>query len=119
MTTEKTLSSHRRQCLSGTSISVFHVRSATAESAVISRPAYSLYGICGSRNYRRFGRRATDVKTGNAGPKLHWLVWERISFLALPLDTYFLAENKGHDGDIWAEIKLFLAYCLFIRPILK
>ena len=27
----------------GTSISVFHVRSATAESAVISRPAYSVY----------------------------------------------------------------------------
>ena len=30
----------------------------------------SLYGSCGSRNYRRFGRRATDVKTGNAGPKI-------------------------------------------------
>ena len=27
----------------GTSISVFHVRSGTAESAVISRPAYSVY----------------------------------------------------------------------------
>ena len=32
-----------------------------------------VYGVCGSRNYRGFGRRATDVKTGNAGPKLHWL----------------------------------------------
>ena len=71
-----------------------------------------LYGICGSRNYRRFGRRATAVKTGNAGPKLHWLVWEKSGFLALPSERYILAENKAHVGDIRAEIKLFLAYCL-------
>ena len=27
-----------------------------------------LYGVCGSRNSRRFGRRVTDLKIGNAGP---------------------------------------------------
>ena len=72
----------------------------------------SLYGLCGSRKYRRFGRRATDVKNGNAGPKLHWLVWEKRGFQALLCERYFLAENKGYDGDIWAKIKLFVAYCL-------
>ena len=77
-----------------------------------------LYGVCGSRNYRRFGRRATDVKTGN-GPKLHWLVWEESCFPALPCERYFLAENNGHDGNTWAQIKLFVAYCLYIRPIFK
>ena len=46
----------------------------------ILRPAYSVvYGICGSRNYR-----ATDIKNGNAGPKLHWGLWEESSFFALP-----------------------------------
>ena len=30
-----------------------------------------------------------------------------------------LADNKAHDGDIWAERKLVLAYCLYIRQILK
>ena len=40
-------------------------------------------------------------------------------FPALPCERYFLAENKGHDGDIWAKIKLFLTYCLYIRPIFK
>ena len=59
------------------------------------------YGICGSRNYRRFGRRAADVKTENAGPRLHWLVWEKSGFLAFPCERYFLAENNGHDGDLW------------------
>ena len=59
-----------------------------------------VYGGCGSRNYRRFGRRATDMKNGNAGPKLHWLVWEKSSFPALPCEQYFLAENKGLVGDI-------------------
>ena len=42
-----------------------------------------LYGICGSRNSRRFGRRATDLKNGNAGPKLHWSLWEKCGFSAL------------------------------------
>ena len=78
-----------------------------------------LYGVCGSRNYRRFGRRATDVKTGNAGPKLHWLVWEESGIPALAGEGYFLAENKGHGGDIRAKIKLFFVYCLYIRPILR
>ena len=58
-------------------------------------------------------------KTGNAGPKLHCLVWEKSGFSALLCELYFLAENKSHDGDIWAKIKLFLAYCLYIRPIFK
>ena len=79
---------------------------------VASPNRFPLYGLCGSRNYRRFGRRATDVKNGNAGPKLHWLVWEKRGFQALLCERYFLTENKGHDGDIWANIKLFLAYCL-------
>ena len=30
-----------------------------------------IYGLCGAGKSCRFGRRATDVKTGNAGPKLH------------------------------------------------
>ena len=42
----------------------------------------TLYGVCGSRNYRRFGLRATDVKNGNAGPKLHWLTFSRLLFVA-------------------------------------
>ena len=71
-----------------------------------------LYGICGSRNYRRFGRRATDVKKGNAGPKLHWLVWEKGGFPALPCERCFLEDTKGQNGNIWAQSKLFLDYCL-------
>ena len=47
-----------------------------------------VYGICGSRNYRRFGRRATDVKKGNAGPKLHWCLWDKSGLLYLTLDPY-------------------------------
>ena len=43
-----------------------------------------LYGICGSRNSRRFGRRATSVKNGNAGTKLHWGLWGKSGFSALP-----------------------------------
>ena len=43
-----------------------------------------LYGICGSRNSRRFGRRATSVKNGNAGPKLHLGLWGKSVFSALP-----------------------------------
>ena len=70
------------------------------------------YGVCGSRNYRRFGRRATDVKTANAGPKLHWRLWEKSAFPALTLDPYFSANNNEHDGNIWVQTKLFLAYCL-------
>ena len=37
--------------------------------------ANGLYRVCGSRKYRRFGRRATSVKNCNAGPKLHWRLW--------------------------------------------
>ena len=80
---------------------------------------FFIYGGCGSRNYRRFGRRATDVKNGNAGPKLHWLVWEKSGFLALARKLDFLVENKVHDGNTWAKIKLFLAYCLYFRAIFK
>ena len=53
----------------------------------------NLYGSCGSRNYRRIGRRATDLKNGNAGPKLHWLVWEESGFSALPSDRGISAIN--------------------------
>ena len=55
-----------------------------------------VYGVCGSQNYRRLGRRATDVKTGNAGPKLHWRLWEKSGFPALAHKRYFLVENEGH-----------------------
>ena len=34
-------------------------------------PPKVVYGLCGSRNDGRIGRRATDVKNANAGPKLH------------------------------------------------
>ena len=78
-----------------------------------------VYGGCGSRNHRRFGRRATDVKNGNAGPKLHWLVWEKSGFLALASKLDFLVENKVHEGNTWAKIKLFLAYCLYFRAVFK
>ena len=71
-----------------------------------------VYGSRGSRNYRRFGRRATDVKNRNAGPKLHWCLWQKGSFPALARKQYFLVENNGPDGVIWDERKLFLAYCL-------
>ena len=59
------------------------------------------------------------MKHGNAGPKLHWLVWEKSGFPALAGERYFLAYHKAYGGDIWAKGKLFLAYCLFIRAILK
>ena len=49
-----------------------------------------LYGSCGSRNSRRFGSRATDLKNGNAGPKLHWGLWEKIGFSALPCDRGYV-----------------------------
>ena len=42
-----------------------------------------------------------DVKTGNAGPKLHWCLLEKSGSPALTLDLYFLANNNGHNGDIW------------------
>ena len=40
-------------------------------------------------------------------------------FPALPRGRYFLADNKGLYVNIWANRKLFLAYCLCIRPILN
>ena len=57
-----------------------------------------LYGVCGSRSSRRSVHRC---------------------FLALAGERYFSEGNNGHDGDIWAKTKLFLAYCLYITPILK
>ena len=60
-----------------------------------------LYGLCESPNYRRIGR-----------PKIHWRLWEKGSFPALAGERYFLADNNGHDGNIWDKTKLFLAYCL-------
>ena len=59
------------------------------------------------------------MKNGNAGPKLHWLQWEKRGFPALPRDRYILEENNGQDGEIWAKSKLFLAYCLYIGAIFK
>ena len=91
----------------------------TGIPVLIAQPACSVYGVRGSPNSRRFGRRATDVKNGNAGPKLHWLLWEKSVFPALHCEQYFLAENKCHDREIYAKSKLFLAYCLYIRAILK
>ena len=59
------------------------------------------------------------MKNENAGPKLHWLVWGESGFPARPRAQCFLEENKKHGGDILAKRKLFLAYCLYIRPIFK
>ena len=78
-----------------------------------------VYGLCGSRYYRWFGLRATAVENGNAGPKLHWLVWEESVFSALPCDGDLTVKN---DTPIWflgASTQLFLAYCLYFRVILK
>ena len=61
-----------------------------------------LYGLCGSGNSRRSVRRATDVKNGNAGPKLHWSLWEKSVFPALTRDPFLLVNNNGHNGDAWA-----------------
>ena len=58
------------------------------------------------------------MKTGNAGPILHWRLWQKNSIPSLLHEQYFLADNK-HDGDMLAKRKLCLAYCLYIRPIFK
>ena len=60
-----------------------------------------------------------DGKNGNAGPKLHLGLWEKSGFPALTCESYFLADNKGHNGDIWTKRKLFLTYCFLIGPIFK
>ena len=52
-----------------------------------------VYGVCGSRNYRRIGCRTTDVKNTNAGPKLHCCLWEKSGFPAPPPERYFLAQT--------------------------
>ena len=57
-----------------------------------------LYGVCGSCHSRRFGRRAIYVKNGNAGPKLHWRLWEKIEFSGLPSYRYVLATNYKANG---------------------
>ena len=62
-----------------------------------------LYGRCESRNYCRIGRHATDVKNGNAGPKLHWRLWEKSGFPALAGERYFLAYFKAYDGGSWTK----------------
>ena len=76
-------------------------------------------GGCGSPNCGRIGRRAVGVKNGNAGPKLHWRLWERRGFLALPSDWEFSAKNDYPYGPLGVETQLFLAYCLHFRPIFK
>ena len=48
-----------------------------------------VYGVCGSRNHGRIGGRATDVKNGNAGPKLHWRLWGKSVFSALLCDKVY------------------------------
>ena len=60
-------------------------------------------GVCGSRNSRRIGSRATDVKIGNASPKLHWRLWEKNGFLSLARKRYFLSDNEDRDGEIWTK----------------
>ena len=59
------------------------------------------------------------MKTGNAGPKLHWNLREKRGFPALPHERYVLAYNRSHDGLVWGSRQLFLAYCLLIGAILK
>ena len=59
------------------------------------------------------------MKNGNAGPKLHCHLWQKSSFPALARKWHFLVENKEHDGGVCTKRKLFLAHCLYIRPIFK
>ena len=59
-----------------------------------------IYDISGLQNPGGSSPRATDLKTGNAGPRLHWHLWEKSGFPALPRERYLLAINKGHDGEI-------------------
>ena len=40
-----------------------------------------------------FGRRATAAKNGNAGPKLHWRLWEKCGFLALPFGRSYAVKS--------------------------
>ena len=40
-------------------------------------------------------------------------------FLALPSDREFSAKNDYPYGHLGVETKLFLAYCLYFRPIFK
>ena len=70
----------------GTSISCFHVRSATAESAVISRPAYAVYGSCGSRNFPAFEHR---VAVFTVGLNSECKCWSRFSFGVYGSKTVF------------------------------
>ena len=58
-------------------------------------------------------RRATGVKNGNVGPKLHWRLWRKSGFPALPCERYVLPDIKGHGGNIWAKRQLFLTYRLY------
>ena len=78
-----------------------------------------VYGLCRSRKSRRIGRCATDVKNDNAGPKLHWRLWGKSGLSALSPDRDFSAKNYYPHGRLEVETKLFLAYCLYIRAILK
>ena len=59
----------------------------------LEKTFFSIYRVCGSRHSRRFGRRATHVKTGNAGPKLHWSLWGESGFSALPFDWGYAPKN--------------------------
>ena len=40
--------------------------------------------VANDMNACQFRRCATDRKNGNAGPKLHWILWEEMGFLPLP-----------------------------------
>ena len=74
----------------GTSISVFHVRSATAESAVISRPAYSVLKIfkkhapAGCTGPKICAPRHQNVHTGCNGTLNFEHCWIMIKFQTLP-----------------------------------
>ena len=76
-----------------------------------------LYGTGGSQDSRRFDHRATDLKNGNAGPKLHWRLWEKSGFSVVLSDWVISPKNDDPHGLLGTETKLFLAYCLYIRPI--
>ena len=73
-----------------------------------------IYGVCGSSFSRRFGRRATNVKKGNAGPSLALAPMGEKQFFGSP---FFCDRNSSgkFDTPIWsfgAYTKLVLAYCL-------
>ena len=59
------------------------------------------------------------MKNGNARPKLHWRLSEQMGFLTLRSHREFSAKNDYPYGQLGVGTQLFLAYCMYFRPIFK